>query len=174
MSQTGPNFGKTCEKDRKKIVKDINEDSKASPGKRACPDSDESEPTMVVEIALLQTIDKRLVKPEILNVTREELGKLIIQLKSLTQTVENKVAAIEKETKQQRDTLLDLQCHSMRDTNVFSTIPEDTIKYSEPAEQQFMTEQLKMTPETTKCQSLSFVFRVEKVSESWPRAMSTF
>lgn len=76
MFQRDTNFGKTCEKDIQKIVKDANEDYKASPGKRACPDSNESEPTTEVEIALLVTIDKRLVKHEILNVTREGLAKL--------------------------------------------------------------------------------------------------
>ena len=92
---------------------------------------------MEVEIALLQSIDKRLAKLQILDVMREELGKLRasqeysqmqiddlmsenVVLKCSIQTVENKVAAIEKENKQLRETLLDFQCRSMRDNIVLN------------------------------------------------------
>lgn len=44
------NFENTCERDKKKILKDINDDSKPFPDKRACPDRDGSDPTMEVEI----------------------------------------------------------------------------------------------------------------------------
>ena len=76
MSQKDTNFGNTCERDKKKILKDINEDSRPFPSKREYFDSDGNEPTMKVEIALLQSIDKRLAKLQILDVMREELGEL--------------------------------------------------------------------------------------------------
>ncbi len=76
MSQKDTNFGNTYERDKNKILKDINDDSIPSSGKTAHPDSDGREPTVEIEVALLQPIDKRLAKLEILDVMREELGKL--------------------------------------------------------------------------------------------------
>lgn len=63
-------------KEKMKLLKDINKDSRPSPSKRLCPDSDGDESTIEVEISLLQSIDKRLAKLEIWYVMREELGKL--------------------------------------------------------------------------------------------------
>lgn len=67
MYQKDINLGNICERE---------DYSRPSPSKRLCPDSDGHESTIEVEISLLQSIDKRLAKLEILYVMREELGKL--------------------------------------------------------------------------------------------------
>lgn len=68
-------------------------------------------------------------------------------LKGTVKTLFAHITNLANENKAMKDTILDLQCHSMHDNLIFSGIPEQTPVNPEDAIKQFMQSALKL-PQT--------------------------
>ena len=95
-----------------------------------------------MDVDLLKSINERLAKLDILDILREdinalcaslELRKLQIDdlrkentaLKGTVDSIHSKVEVVQREKKQLKETLLDVQCRSMRNKLIFSGIHEN-------------------------------------------------
>lgn len=68
--------------------------------------------------------------------------------KGNVKTLSTQVTHLSDENKSMKATLLDLQCHSMRDNLIFSGIPEQNPDKPEEVLKEFMETSLKLSKET--------------------------
>jgi FtsZ-binding cell division protein ZapB len=134
----------------------INDAIKPSPSKTAHVESRKSFTNKDVD--LFKSINERLVILDILDNLREDINALCASLdfsqrqiddlrkentvlKGTVDYIHGKVEVVQRENKQLKETLLDVQCRSMRDNLIFSGIPdkdnsrscEDTVNSTETA-----------------------------------------
>ena len=76
---------------------------------------------------------------------------------------------INKENKTLRETLLDVQCRSMRDNLIFTGIPEKTEEDPEKTVKNFMCEHLKIPENTVNEISFHRVHRIGRKLNAYPR-----
>ena len=136
----------------------------------------------------LQSINKKLDKLDMLNAMMEEIKGLKeslefsqelisdlvkdnVELKGKMEIMEARVDTIETVNKKLRESLLDVQCRSMRDNIVFTGIPEAEGKNCEIVIREFMSDQLNMPSETAQGVTFSRVHRVGRPSKDRPRAI---
>ena len=95
-----------------------------------------------MDVDLLKSINERLAKLDILDILREDINALCAslecsqcqiddlrkentELKGTVDSIHGKVEVVQRENKQLKETLLDVQCRSMRDNLIFSGILEN-------------------------------------------------
>lgn len=137
-----------------------------------------SEPGGVMEVdaSLLESINARLSKLDMLDSLQEDIRELKTSLefsqkqiedltkenailKGVVKEVQRSAASITLDNKRMKETLLDIQCREMRDNLIFSGIKEDKDN-SEDTVRHFMTKNLKMPPEVVRDITFSRVHRL--------------
>ena len=144
------------------------------------PSESESEPGGVMEVdaSVFESINARLSKLDMLDALQQDLRELRTSLeysqkqiddlskenaflKGEVEKAQQSAASITLDNKKMNETLLDMQCRSMRDNLIFSGIeegngtdtPEETVRH-------FMTNNLKMSPEVVRDITFSRVHRL--------------
>ena len=86
--------------------------------------------------------------------------------------IHGKVEVVQRENKQLKETLLDVQCRSMRDHLIFSGIPEnDNSRGCGDTFRDFMSTQLKLPTDVVRNATFSRVHRIGKSSGNRPQAI---
>ncbi|CDQ84880.1 unnamed protein product [Oncorhynchus mykiss] len=95
-----------------------------------------------MDVDLLKYINERLAKLDILDILREDINALCASLKfsqcqiddlrkenttlkGTVDSIHSKVEVVQRENKLLKESLLDVQCRSMRNNLIFSGIPEN-------------------------------------------------
>lgn len=144
--------------------------------------------TIEVDINLIQSINNRLGKLDMLDSMMQEIKGLRAslefsqmqiddlnrdntELKRKVEVMENKVDMFQMDNRKLKDSVLDVQCRSMRDNLVFSGIPEKEGTNCETLIREFMVDQLKLPIDTVQSITFSRVHRMGKPSKDRPRAI---
>ncbi|ROL41525.1 hypothetical protein DPX16_6923 [Anabarilius grahami] len=126
--------------------------------------ADAEDSTTTVEVSLLQSINNKLAILELLHQDIKELKTSLEFSQSQIETLEkennglqtkitmltSKVNNLTSENNQMKETILDLQCRSMRDNFIFLGIPETTQGNPEETIKEFMHSTLKLLMKTVK------------------------
>lgn len=135
---------------------------KKQPRREYSAESEEDSTTTTIEVGLLESINNKLAILEILHQDIKELksslefsqsqiaslqkenNEMHTKISDLTTTINS----IKTENKLLKESILDIQCRSMRDNLVFSGLPEQTQDNPEQAIKDFMHSTLKIPKET--------------------------
>ena len=130
---------------------------------------------MDARIALIEIIHKEFnslqtslefTQSQILTLTQENAA-----LKKSVNTLTVQMESVSKENKQMKDTIIDLQCRSMRDNLIFTGIPEQpsgVIPDPEQAVKDFIINQLKIPSDTANQITFHRVHRLGVVNKEHP------
>lgn len=146
---------------------------------RSASSESAEEQTMEVEISLMQSINERLGKLDILvelqkdlrdlrqslefsQAQIDDLRKENDSLKGTVFVIQKTLETVTKENKQLRETVLDVQTRSMRDNLIFSGIPERENDDAEQSIREFMCHQLKLSQKSVHEISFLRVHRLGK------------
>lgn len=135
---------------------------KKQPRREYSAESEEDPTTTTIEVGLLESINNKLAILEILHQDIKDLktslefsqsqieslqkenNEMHTKVLNLTTTIDS----LKTENKLLKESILDIQCRSMRDNLVFSGIPEQTQDNPEQAIKDFMLSALKLSKET--------------------------
>jgi hypothetical protein len=140
-----------------------------------------------MDVDLFKSINERLAKLDILDILREDISALCAsrefsqcqiddprkendEMKGTIDSIHSKVEVAQRENKQREETLLDVQCRSMRN-NLFSGIPEnDNSRGCEDTVRYFTSTQLELPTDVVCDVTSSRVHRMGKASGNRARA----
>ena len=153
-------------------------------------DTEDLDTDSKVEVGVLQSINTKLLRMEtqlsLIDVLHKDIRDLktslefsFEQIKDLQHDTNNmkftvnslttELDKINKENKTLRETLLDVQCRSMRDNLIFTGIPEKTEEDPEKTVKNFMCEHLKISENTVNEISFHRVHRIGRKLNAYPR-----
>ena len=159
-----------------------NGDKKQLRSNQAWPESGGESSSMIeVDAAVLDSINARLSKLDMLDALQqdirdlkaslefsqsqiEELRKENAVLKRTVKEVQQSTASLTLEKKRMKESVLDLQCRQMRDNLIFSGITEDNVE-PEKTVRHFLSSKLKMSPEIVGDITFSRVHRLGRPEE---------
>lgn len=147
-------------------------------------DSAEAEDnTTTVEVSLLESINNKLAILELLHQDIKELKTSLEfsqsqietlqkennELQTMIATLTSKVNNLTSENIKMKETILDLQCRSMRDNLIFSGIPETTQEKTEETVKEFIHSTLKLPMTTVNTISFHRVHRIGQINTDHKR-----
>ncbi|KAK7907386.1 hypothetical protein WMY93_015998 [Mugilogobius chulae] len=93
------------------------------------------------------------------------------ELKQTVKSLNNQMHTMSTEHKRLKETILDIQTRSMRDNLIFTGIPEKAPEDSESSLKNFMSTQLKLSPDTIQGITFHRVHRFGKRADNKPRPL---